>query len=222
MCIEEVVVDGFARRPEEGHERLAGEHTVRLSRHHFQEQELLRRQRYDFVPAHDLVAVDIDSEVFVGDGGGRCGATPKHRFDARDELFHRERLDHVVVRTGAEALDAVADAIAGSEHDDRDFGDSPGSGSRGRCHRYRQQQVEDDEVGDFAGDGTECGLAIDAGHHFVTPALEPALENRGFRRCRPPPSPGRSGGLSELSCVGSPLPPCYEPLAVRSPQAPSI
>ena len=75
--------------------------------------------------AHRLARAQVELEVAdASDGGvaGRRRASGAEGADAGEQLGQGERLDEVVIGAGIEARDAVADRIAGGEHEDRGGG----------------------------------------------------------------------------------------------------
>ena len=63
-----------------------------------------------------MSSVDVGEAQDVGSSGRRRGAAAR---GARVQLLERERLDQVVVGTGVEPRHAVADGVAGGQHQDR-------------------------------------------------------------------------------------------------------
>src|SRR5207244_5026760 len=67
--------------------------------------------------------------------------------DAREQLGEGEGLGEVIIRTGAETADAVGDAVARGQHQDRGGGGARAEGAADREPVLpRQEPVEDDQV----------------------------------------------------------------------------
>lgn len=93
----------------------------------------------------------MDVHVQVGDLkeiGGRRGRTPPAQgLDPGDQFLHRERLCHVVVGPGVEALDPVLHLAAGGQDEDaRRAVAIPKAGQDRKAVEAGQAQVENDEV----------------------------------------------------------------------------
>ena len=104
----------------------------------------------------------------------------RQRAQPRQQLLEGERLDEVVVGAGVEAGDAVVDAIAGGEHEDRGLrATGPELAAHGEAVQLGQEQVEDDDVEGDAARPIECLAPRDGDVHGVALFLKAALDVRG-------------------------------------------
>ena len=103
-------------------DHVAWEHLVRVAQQQLEQALLGAGEVERAVAAAGAVVREVEFEVAISEalafvGVGR-GAT-QQRAHAGVQLIERERLDEVVVGTGVEARDAVADRVAGGQHQDR-------------------------------------------------------------------------------------------------------
>jgi hypothetical protein len=143
------------------------------------EQEVLgARQLEAAAGAVDLVRDRVEGEVGVRQRLVRVGVgSSEERAHAGEELFEGERLDEVVVGARVEAGDAVADRVAGGEHEDRG---AVAVGAQAAAHleavELGHEHVENDRVGWRGRDGGERLVAVVRLLDVVAVELEGALE----------------------------------------------
>ena len=119
----------------------------------------------------------------MGEHHGRLAPAPQERAHAGDELLARERLDEVVVGARVQPGDAVRNAVAGGEEQDRQReplrAQPP---TDGEAVHPRHGDVEDDEVRDGPLNGSERAASVRRRRDIVPFRRERALEhapNRG-------------------------------------------
>ena len=144
----------------------------------------MERQADLDIAAGHATARRIEDEV-VGRQHGRTltGASPDQRANARHELREGERLDEVVVGPGVQPLDAVADVVAGGEHEDRrPSAPGPQLSADGEAVELGEHDVEDDRVVRVLGPRPQPVRPGRRDVDGVPLLLEPALEERGHLR----------------------------------------
>jgi hypothetical protein len=118
--------------------------------------------------AGDLVAVFVQFEVGYAQhtlAGLVRRRAAQHRVHAREQFLDAERLDDVVVGSGAQPADAVVRGVPRRQEDDRDLGTRrPEVLQHAEAVHARHHHVKDNEIRIRLRDSGEGGLAIVGGH----------------------------------------------------------
>lgn len=169
---------------------LAGQHLPRVRQEHLQQGELGTGQLDPARAPGDLAGGEVHPQVgegqhiVVGDAAcrGRVRAAAQQGPDAGEELVQFEGLDQVVVGPGVEPGDAVADGVAGGEHQDgRGGAGGTQAAGGGQTVHPRHLDVEDDQIGGVRlgpGEGVET---VDGDFGVVPLEREAALQGLTHR-----------------------------------------
>ena len=104
---------------------------------------------------------------------------PQHRADPAAQLCEAERLGHVVVGAGLEALDGVGLRVQRGQHDDRDHVAAVAQQPRHVVARrpLAERDVEQHDVVGLVGGRAQGGVTVGHGRHPMALALEGAGEH---------------------------------------------
>lgn len=129
-------------------EHLLGQRGALAQAQQFQHLIFLAGQMHGLASGLDRLGIHIDGNLAGADHGLRMALGPADdRMDAGDQLFAVERLRHVIVRTGAEALDLVVGVIGTGQDQDRRFDPrEPQLAQDLQAVHIRQVEVQKDQV----------------------------------------------------------------------------
>src|SRR5215471_17697745 len=148
--IDRTVGDGAILTPYRVEELLATEHYAGPAHQEFQQAELRRRQREELSIEAHLTAGAVELHAAGLQYADRRRLIAELQFDARDQLAHEERLDHVIVGAELQTDDAVGFAGAGGQEDHRGLREIrvlPDALADVQTVGIGKHDVEQDEVG---------------------------------------------------------------------------
>ena len=151
MHVDGAAVAEIVEAPDLVEQLVAGIDAVRRGGEVIEKLHLLGR-RVDLLAVDDeLVGIEIDDELVIGELlallGDLLARAAEHRVHAREQLLDLKGLDDIVIRAHLEAGDLVLGLALGREHDDRDlavFAD--GLADLPAIHDG-QHDIEHDEIG---------------------------------------------------------------------------
>ena len=152
MNVDDVGFGEEAVAPDGVVDAIAREDLARVAHEIFEELVFGQRQVDWTFAAHHLVRRGVQAQVGEDERFLMLvSGAAQQRADAGQQLVERERLDEVVVGTGVEAGDAIGDAVAGGQQQDR-------QARLGRAQTAAdlqsvdtgQHDINDDEIGQLA------------------------------------------------------------------------
>ena len=121
MQVDRAAVTREFRAPDALIDRFAEQRDVSVLYKQEQQVKFLRREQNRFAAACDAHSSCVDAHISYGIPVSGLSGAAQDALHPRDQLHNIKRLDKIVIRSGAQTIDAVADRAARRQEDHRRF-----------------------------------------------------------------------------------------------------